>query len=397
MHCILQCVFLKIFAIKDKIILNPPWLCQNAFGPLLSPPESAEFPISLQCSSPGTAAKEKIQCALEAFNNEKWENIDETISLLCHLEICYPLPDEPDAYRFPALLNQERPPEVWKENSEMKIYVGRRLIKAEETDIITPGTMPFLQCHVHNAACFRGIKPVIWQGGLMMHETLDGRSVEGMIRLQQKDKALDFVVRGPTHSEKECMKFLTNLKQIGEKVLWQRSPGTNILHLYISCAELKQLRDFPLAYAKEKVDERMKTSTKSHVLISEGTTRDSLRDLFALPNNHVNFLSYNTRCAIIMCLEKDDAGRETLKEHLQGLSQADKVKCHTATMLLSTWTDNLCATAESLADAARQSSLSYLLALLDEDGAIELSDETVTRYINYIMMSCIDVLTEGEG
>ncbi|XP_065835690.1 uncharacterized protein [Oscarella lobularis] len=123
----------------------------------------------------------------------------------------------------------------------------------------------------------------------------------------------------------------------------------------------------------------MKTSTKSHVLISEGTTRDSLRDLFALPNNHVNFLSYNTRCAIIMCLEKDDAGRETLKEHLQGLSQADKVKCHTATMLLSTWTDNLCATAESLADAARQSSLSYLLALLDEDGAIELSDETKVK------------------
>ena len=385
----------EIFAIGDTIILDPPWLCQNAIGPLLSPEGSPEFPTSLQCSSPGTATKKQIQCALEAFNNEKWENIDETILLLCHLEICYPLLGEPDTYRFPARINEERPPDVWRENSEMSIYIGRRLRQAEETDIITPGTLPFLQCRVHNAACFRGLKPVIWKGGLMMHETIDGRSVEGMIRLQKKDKVLDFVVRGPKHSEKECMKFLTNLKETGEKILRQKSPGTNTLYSYISSAELKQLKDFPLAYAEEKVDEKIKTSTKSHISVSEGTIKDSLKDLFALPDNHVDFLSYKTRRAIMTCLEKDDAGRSVLREHLQGLSQADKMECQTAAMLLSTWSENLCATAESLADAAQKSRLLYLLALLSEDGAIQLSTEKVTRYIKYEQF--FDSLTESRG
>ena len=378
--------------------MDPPWLCQNAIGPLLTPAESPEFPISLQCFSPGTATKEKIHCALKAFNDEEWENIDETISLLCHLEICYPLPDESDTYRFPALLNQERPPEVWKENSEMKIYVGRRLRKAEETDIITPGTMPFLQCHVHNAACFRGLKPVIWHGGLTIHKTIDGRVVEGMIMLQQKDKALDFVVRGLEHSERECLKLLTDLKQTGEKILLQKSPGTNTSYMYISCAELKQLKDFPLAYAEQEVEEKIKTSTKSNVFVSEGTTRDSLKDLLALHDNHVDYLSYNTRCAILLCLEKDEAGMEILKENLHGLTQADKVKCQTAAMLISTWSENLCATAKSLAKAARQLRLLYLLALLNEDGAIELSTEEVTSY-RYTSIHKIHVLTltEGEG
>ena len=357
--------------------MDPSWLCQNVIGPLLSPAESPDFPISLQCSLTGTAAKENIKCALEAFNDKKWENIDETISLLCHLEICYPLPDEPDNYRFPALLNQERPPKVWSENSEMKVYVGRRLRQVAETDIITPGTMPFLQCHVHNAACFRGLRPVLWHGGLMIHETFDGRLVEGIIQLQQKDRALDFFVRGPDHSEKECMKFLTNLKQTGERILWQKSPGTNTRCLYISCTELKQFKDFPLAYAEDKIDKKIKTSTKSNVSVSEGTIRDSLKDLLALPDNHVDFLSYKTRCAIITCLEKDDGGKKALKKHLQGLSQAEKVECRTAAMLFSTWSENLCATAESLADAARQSRLMYLLALLNEDGFIELSSEEV--------------------
>ena len=214
----------------------------------------------------------------------------------------------------------------------------------------------------------------------MIQKIIHGRLVEGIIRLQEKNKALDFVVRGPDHSEKECMEFLTNLKQTGEKILWDKSPGTNTLYFYISCAELKQFKDFPLAYAEEKVEEKIKTSAKSHVLISEGTTRDSLKDLLALSNNHVDFVSYKTRCAIITCLEKDDAGRKALKEHLKGLSQAEKVECQTAAQLLSTWSENFCATAESLADAARQSRLLYLLKLLNEDGAIELAAEEVTAY-----------------
>ena len=367
--------------IEDRVILNPTWLCQNIIGPLLSPPE---FEVSLCCSPPGTTTKDDIQSALEAFNKPKWNNINETIQLLCHLEICYELPGNQNTYRFPALLKEKRPSDVWCENSEMAIYVGRRERRAEETDIITPGTMPFLQCHVRNVPCFRGLEPVVWQGGLMIKDTIDGFSVEGMISLQEEDKALDFVVRGPVHSERECLKLLNNLIKAGKEILRKRSPGTESFLWYISSTELKQLEKFPLAYEKATIDEKIKTSTKSSASVSKGMVIDSLSDLLALGDNHIDYLSRNTLSAIIMCLEKDDAGLDALKEHLPGLSNADQVKCNTAEELFSTWSKNVVATTHSFADAARQSNLPYLLALLSEDGAIELSADEVTRS-NYMI------------
>ena len=369
--------------IEDKVILEPNWLCQDIIGPLFSPLNS-EFPVSLVCSPPGTTTKDDIQSALEAFNNRKWENIDETIRLLCHLEICYELSGKQNTYQFPALLKAKRPPDVWSENSEMTIYVGRRVRRAEKTDIITPGTMPFLQCHVRNVPCFDGSEPVVWQDGLMIRDTIDGFLVEGMITLQEQDKALDFIVRGPVHSERECLKLLNNLMKTGKEILRKRSPGTESLLWYISFTELKQLKEFPLAYEKATIDKKIETSTNTSASVSKGTVIDSLRDLLALGDNHIDYLSRNTLSAIIMCLEKDDAGLEALKELLPGLSNADQVKCNTAEELFSTWSKNVVATTHCFADAARQSNLPYLLALLSEDGAIELSADEVTRY-NYMI------------
>ncbi|XP_065839615.1 death-associated protein kinase 1-like [Oscarella lobularis] len=367
----------EIFVIQNKIILDPTWLCQNIIGPLLCPLNS-DFPVSLCCRPPGTTTKEDIQSALEAFNEQKWENIDETIWLLCHLEICYPLPGMRNTYRFPALVEEKRQSEVWCENSEMTVYVGRRVRRAKETDIITPGTMPFLQCHVHNVPSFHGLEPVVWQGGLMIRDTIDGVSVEGMITLQEVDKALDFIVRGPVHSERECVKLLNNLMITGEEVLRKRSPGTDSLLWYISSTELKQLKEFPLAYKEATVDAKIEISAKSSASVSKGMIKDSLKDLLALRDNHIDLLSYKTRCAIITCLDKDDAGRDVLKGHLPGLSEADQVECKTAAELISTWSENLIATAQCFGDAARRSRLPLLLALLSGDGAIELSaDENV--------------------
>ena len=364
--------------IQDRIILDPTWLCQNIIGPLLSPSDSA-FRVSLCCSPPGTTTKDDIHCALEAFNKRKWENIDETIRLLCHLEICYEFPGRQNTYQFPALLEEKRPPDVWYTNSEMTIYVGRRVRRAEETDIITPGTMPFLQCHIRNVPCFHCLEPVVWQDGLMIRATIDSFLVEGMITLQEEDKALDFVVRGPVNSERECLRLLNNLMKTGKEILRKRSPGTESRLSYISSTELKQLKEFPLAYEKATIDKKIETSTKSSESVSKGTVIDSLRDLLALGDNHIDYLSRNTLSAIIMCLEKDYAGLKALKVHLPGLSNADQVKCNTAEELFSTWSTNVIATTQRFAEDAKRSNLLYILALLHGDCAIELSAEEVMQ------------------
>ena len=74
------------------MILDVSWFSTHVIGPLLAP-DTADFRISLRglCES-GPASKDLIQRTLE-----KWIKIDETIDLLCNLEICYPLPEHNQA------------------------------------------------------------------------------------------------------------------------------------------------------------------------------------------------------------------------------------------------------------------------------------------------------------
>ena len=316
---------------------------------------------------------------LEIFNKRKWGNVDDAISLLCSLEICYPISEQADTYQFPALIEEQRPPHVWRDNREMTVYVGRRLMSEEITDIITPGTMPFMQSRVRNSSCFSPSKPVVWQGGLLIERTIDRHLVEGMIVLQDREKAIDFIVRGSENSELQCKKHLKDLMDVGTRVLQVKSPGTMQTLWYISYAQLKQLTiDFPLAHRAETV-EKMKESKYANATVSQGEIRDSLKDLVALPNDHFSFLSFNARCAVYKCLEKDSEGKSTLTKCLPGFSSVERLCSESAEEVLSLWCNNLEATTKSFGDVARSSGLLYLLAILNDCGALGLSEEEVNR------------------
>ena len=351
-----------------------PWLCQNVLGPLLSP---RDFPICLDSSTSGTATKESIQKVLESFNHRKWENVDDTISLLCRLEICYPFPKQADTYQFPALIEDERPAYVWCENSQMTVYVGRRLMSEEATDIITPGTMPFIQSSARNALRFRPSEPVVWQDGLLIKRTIGRHSLEGMIVFQDREKAIDFIVRGPEHSEKQCKKHLSDLMSVGMKALQEKSPGTVQSLWYISFTELKQLKDFSVAHKSQTVEETVKGSEYSNAKVCQRGIEDTLRDLFALPDDHFTYLPYEALCTVCKFLDKDTEGRSALAKRLPGFSSVDRHQCETAREFLSRWSERLEATTSSFADIAQELDLLYLLAILSDSDALELSDKEV--------------------
>ncbi|XP_065835183.1 death-associated protein kinase 1-like isoform X2 [Oscarella lobularis] len=362
----------EILVIDDNVILNPSWLCQNVVGPLLSP---RNFPIHLDSSASGTATKEKIKRVLEIFNKRKWESIDDTISLLRNLEICYPISDQADTYQFPALIEEQRPPHVWRDNREMTVYVGRRLMSEEITDIITPGTMPFIQSRVRNSSSFSPSKPVVWQGGLLIERTIDRHLVEGTIVFQDREKAIDFIVRGPEHSQQQCKKHLRDLMDVGTRVLQVKSPGTMQSLWYISFTQLKQLIDFPIAHRAETVSETIKISKCSTETVChpEGI-RDTLKDLLALPDDHFSFLPFKTRDVICKCLEKDSEGKAALAKCLL-VSPVERLRSESAEEMLKLWSNNLEATIETFRDVARASGLLYLLAILNDCGALELPEK----------------------
>ena len=57
--------------------------------------------------------------------------------------------------------------------------------------------------------------------------------------------------------------------------------------------------------------------------------------------------------------------------------------------ILALWSENLNATAQSLANAARRNNVLYLLSLLHGEGAIELSADEV-RHISYTFSRVFD-------
>ncbi|XP_065835188.1 death-associated protein kinase 1-like isoform X2 [Oscarella lobularis] len=361
----------EILVIDDQVILDLCWLSNNVIGPLVSP---EDFPISLECVS-GTASKKAIRTVLENFNKREWDNIDDTISLLCNLEICYPFPGQPDMYQFPALIREERPCHVWSKNPKMKVYAGRRLRCKEVTDIITPGTMPFIQSHVHNAPCFRSSEPDVWRGGLLIKRSVNDRSLEGMIVLQDREKAIDFIVRGSEHSEGECKTLLADLMTAGKTIFEKRSPGTNHSLWYISSSELKRLKEDARAHKSKAVNETIEVPEQStRATVYKEGVEDSLEDLLALPDDHFTFLPYETRCTISKCLKKDSDGREALAKVLLPKFE-DRFRCDSAEQLLAIWSTYLEATTKRFADAARASGLLYLLIILKDCSAIKLCEE----------------------
>ena len=72
--------------------------------------------------------------------------------------------------------------------------------------------------------------------------------------LQDREKAIDFIVRGPEHSEGECKALLDDLMAAGKTVLRRRSPGTNYSLWHISSSEVKKLKLDARAHKSETVD-----------------------------------------------------------------------------------------------------------------------------------------------
>ncbi|XP_065835673.1 uncharacterized protein [Oscarella lobularis] len=362
----------EILVIGDTVILDPPWLCQSVVGPLLSP---KDFPIHLDFSLSGTANKENIQSVLEIFNKQKWVDVDHTISLLRRLEICYLVSEQTETYQFPALIEEQRPPHAWRENPEMTVYVGRRLMSEEITDIITPGTMPFIQSSARNASCFRPLEPIVWQGGILIKRTIGSHFVEGMIAFQDREKAIDFIVRGPEHSEQQCMKHLRDLMDVGIKVLLVKSPGTTRTLWYISRTELVALKDFPLAHKSQIVEETIKISQFSSAKVHQKGIEDTLKDLLALPHDHFTFIPCEALCTVSKLLDKDTEGRSALVKRLPGFSSVDRHHCETAKQILTRWSERLEARTSSFVDIVQEMDLLYVLAILNDSSVIELSDK----------------------
>ena len=73
------------------------------------------FPVCLEAIDDGAVSAERIEKVIRQFNKQHSHfPVNILMQLLCSLEICYPVADEQNVYRFPALITERRRDEFWK-------------------------------------------------------------------------------------------------------------------------------------------------------------------------------------------------------------------------------------------------------------------------------------------
>ncbi|XP_065826994.1 death-associated protein kinase 1-like isoform X2 [Oscarella lobularis] len=273
----------EIIEFGDNIILDPSWLCHNVIGPLMSP---ETFPVCLEAIDDGAVSAERIQKVIRQFNKQHSHiPVDLLMQLLCSLEICYPVPNEENVYRFPALIVERRRDEFWIKDENMIVYVGRRLQCKDETDIIVPGTIPFLQTR---SVIRLDPSPQIWKDGMVLEKRIDEMTtIEGLIELQETARAIDVVARGPVDSEAECWGFVKEMLDMVRKVLDDRSPGTIIdREMCLSTLALKKLVERPPAHKPSLIEIAMSNDSLVSTKAKMKKYSDTLRDLLIVPSDH---------------------------------------------------------------------------------------------------------------
>ena len=337
-------------------MVDPLWL----FDAITFLSSSKEF------SSEAAISKEKIGRVLAGFKTPeyKWDDskINETIELLCDLQICYQVGKSDESpntsYIIPAVLQERSLP--WDANESMTVYAGRRLQCTESTDLIPPGTVAFIQCRM--MTFYNDTNPEIWKDGLFVRRKIENQSIEGILTLSNSERAIDIVFRGENDSHGECRKHVDCFVKEVKEVLISSSSNTKVTFWYLSSVELRKGKSDPYAYSEADIENvrRKLRRVNSITFRKKEDLQESLADLCALPPDHYTYLNFEARHKLQDCLKEDSTAEAALAKELLKRSPLKSENT------LSFWAKNANATVTVLVRAARKKNLENVLSILDE-------------------------------
>ena len=338
------------------------------------------FPVCLEGIDDGTVNAKRIENAVRQFNKQQSHfPIDVLMQLLCSLEICYSVPNEQNVYRFPALITETRRDEFWKKDENMIVYVGRRLQCEDETDIIVPGTIPFLQTR---SVVRLDPSPQIWKDGMVLEKRIDEMTtIEGLIELQETARAIDVVARGPVDSEAECWGFVKEMLDMVRKVLDDRSPGTIIDRvLCLSTSALKKLVERPPAHKPSLIESAISNDySRVSAKVKMEKYSDTFRDLLIVSSDHYCLLPRKVKVGLRESLNLQRNSLRALGEEL-GLKASDVITCKDSESILRIWENRRDALVSKLVNCLRKCDLLVAMHVLHCDApSVELMDDEVQR------------------
>eukprot|EP00118_Oscarella_pearsei_P010090 m.60233 g.60233 ORF g.60233 m.60233 type:complete len:387 (+) comp34925_c1_seq6:2487-3647(+) len=213
-----------IACFREQIVVGSSWLCSHVIGPLLTPDC---YPVPMRPS--GHARKADIACMLEDFTESSSECLiptNKALEILRHLEIIHECQmNDEGMFIIPALMHARDMSIVWGLNSSLVCYTGCRLHCREETDIIAPGFYPALQCQTRAQLDKRA---TLWNRGIKLIRISNNLPLEVLVELQDNERAIDIICRGPPESDDLVLKLCSDVVQMTMNLLVKQSPGTVI-------------------------------------------------------------------------------------------------------------------------------------------------------------------------
>jgi death-associated protein kinase len=265
----------EIIRVDDIVSLSPCWLSEYAFGPLIAPSN-----LKWYAKAPdGIMTKEAAEKAVNRYLRDKkisfQINIDHILKMMINIGVSFKLED--DSYMFPTHLPPKQLSDVWKNEEKMQIYVGRRYICFGLTTIFSPSTFTLFQCQI----CVKhDTKSLLWRDGLIVARA--GKSlVQCLVVMVDSLRAVDFVARGESGSESECLSILEDVMREWTDMVEKHSPATDYTMEYLSTKQLKEHRNKPVSYSQEVVKAASINGPLACVAHNIEIS-DSLKDLLAI-------------------------------------------------------------------------------------------------------------------
>ena len=182
----------------DAVVLDPQWLASQILGPILTPSlQNLKniFDRGVKANADGTIPLKQLLAVLGPstipLSVVAARNV---VDIMLKLELCL---ERGENILIPGLLQITQPPQIWQTKGAGWMYLGRRLVVANDAFMLPAGLFSRFQIVVHSLPMLQGVKcrlPLLWHGGIAFSSL---RGVECMVLQTVTDRSLDIWVRSP--------------------------------------------------------------------------------------------------------------------------------------------------------------------------------------------------------
>ena len=225
----------------NLVILNPDWLGQRIFGPILAPEDSVVPQFNSVTGLISLREIKRVYSELDPLS---------VIHLMEHFELCRQLGNG-EMYEFPLLMKMEPVHGLWEKEPNLTVYAGLRLQTSSNTSIFSPSLFPRMQLQVLKMfpEDVENQEVTLWNNGLKFCKG----EVEIYMRHLEPNSNIELAIRGSGNSRSECFTFLQQFYGILIETIHVSNPSTCFTIKVLSPRSMVKHDKYPRMYSSMEI------------------------------------------------------------------------------------------------------------------------------------------------